>query len=428
VHAVKAAGVFWIQDSSAGIMVYTATSDLPSVGDLVSFTATKGKMYNQLKEITVYSGFSVVSSGNSVLRGSGVPSAADEGKAWSMSPVALTSSLSDMNNVTVGGVQYRNESGSSIAVGTYTMNGPVGNYNGTLQIMLYAGSATSAATSSSAASSVPSVSSAFSASSVTSGAVATYTIMTYNVENFDKGGEISGGTYSTIAATIKTNQADVLNLCEVQNNDGDEASFASALTTAGWTMNHHAFSSMSDDYNSIGAFSRYSISDVSEILDPPGPRTIYRYKVTFASGSAVWFYGCHLKSGTQTAAEDLRVEQAQALANYLRANHNLDTDYIVLLGDMNTMNTGDWTTGRTVALLELKDDADASNDFTSFGRTVIYPNTTTFNYPSGLTLDHIVISPALMTKYVSGSAMRIGSGTASSNPTDHYAVRIKITL
>ncbi|HPN82643.1 MAG TPA: endonuclease/exonuclease/phosphatase family protein, partial [Spirochaetota bacterium] len=416
------------QDSEAGIMVYTTAVDQPGVGDLVSFTATKGKMYNQLKEVTAYTGFSVVSSGNPVVRGSGVPSAADEGKAWSVSPVILLSSLGDSSNVTIGGIQYRNESGSSITAGTYTMRGPVGNYNGTLQVMLYTGSATSVSTSSSAASSISTVSSAFSASSVTSGAVATYTIMTYNVEKFDKGGEISGGTYSTIATIVKTNQADVINLCEVENNDGDEASFATALTTTGWAMNYHSFSSMSDNYNSIGAFSRYSLSDVSEILDPPGPRTIYRYKVTFASGNAVWFYGCHLKSGTESSAQELRVEQAQALANYLRANHNLATDYIVLLGDMNTMNSGDWTVGNTVTMLELKDDGDASNDFTSFGRTAIYPNTTTFNFPSGLTLDHIVISPALMTKYVAGSAKRIGSGNASSNPTDHYAVRIKITL
>jgi len=294
--------------------------------------------------------------------------------------------------------------------------------------VLLSSMAQSSAGDSSAASSISTVSSAFSASSVTSGAVATYTIMTYNVEKFDKGGEISGGTYDTIATIIKTNQADVLNLCEVENNGGDEANFASALTTTGWTMNYHSFSSMSDDYNSIGTFSRYSISDVSEILDPPGPRSIYRYKVTFASGSAVWFYGCHLKSGTTLSDQNERIAQAQALANYIRANHNLVTDYIVLLGDMNTMNSGDWTSGNTVSLLELKDDANSSNDFTSFGRTVIYPNTTTFNYPSGLTLDHIIVSPALMNKYVSASAKRIGSGYAADNPTDHYAVRIKITL
>jgi len=94
--------------------------------------------------------------------------------------------------------------------------------------------------------------------------------MTYNVEKFDKGGDIPSGTYAAIANTVKTNSTDIINLCEVESSGNDETSFSSALTTAGWAMNYHAFSSMSDDYNSIGHFSRYPVSEVSEILASSG--------------------------------------------------------------------------------------------------------------------------------------------------------------
>ncbi len=279
------------------------------------------------------------------------------------------------------------------------------------------------------------------ASSVSSASATTVVIMTYNVEKFDKGGDIPSGTYAAIANTVKTNSTDIINLCEVESSGNDETSFSSALTTAGWAMNYHAFSSMSDDYNSIGHFSRYPVSDVSEIL-ASSTRTVYRYKVTVGS-SAIWLYGCHLKSGTDSTAESRRKTEAQALANYIRANHDESSEYIVILGDMNTMNLGDWSqsppaTGgtSTVDYLELRDDSDASNNFTSLTRvkaTINYSNgtsnyTTTWNYPSGLPLDHIILSPALYARYISETKYRVGSGTASSNPTDHYVITLRVTL
>lgn len=267
--------------------------------------------------------------------------------------------------------------------------------------------------------------------------------MTYNVENFDKGGDIASGTYTEIANIVKTNNTDIINLCEVQSTDNDEASFNAALTASGWPMAHHAFSSLSDNYNSIGYFSRYPISDVSEILSA-NARTIYRYKMT-VEDKEIWFYGCHLKSSTNSASEKRRKKEAKRLANYIRGNHHdLASEYIVILGDMNTMNTGDWsenppaTGGKsTVDYLELRDDSDPSNNFTSITRLKATINfsgagssdyTTTWNYPNGLPLDHIILSPALYAKYIDETKYRVGSGNKHTNPSDHYLVTLRIRL
>lgn len=135
-------------------------------------------------------------------------------------------------------------------------------------------SSTTSETASSVSSTSFSASMASSASTASSTSATTLVIMTYNVEKFDKGGDIPSGTYAAIANTVKTNSTDIINLCEVESSDSDETSFSSALTTAGWAMNYHAFSSMSDNYNSIGHFSRYPVSDVSEIL-ASNTRTVY---------------------------------------------------------------------------------------------------------------------------------------------------------
>lgn len=263
------------------------------------------------------------------------------------------------------------------------------------------------------------------------------TIATYNVEDFTKGVDIPGGSYyAAIAAIVATNEVGVLCLNEVQDNDGDEANFTAALNAAGWPMPYHGFTSMSDGYNANGYCSRFPVSSVSEILPPYtyNTRTIQRYKVTMPSGAVIWFYGCHLKSLTNATAQEKRESESLNLANYIRSNHNPDTDYIVILGDMNTMNTEDWANATTingnatVNYLELKDDADPSNNFISLTRTDIYPDTTAWNYPSGLPLDHIILSPALYGKYVPGSIKKVGSGTAGSNPSDHYMVKLQVEL
>jgi len=308
------------------------------------------------------------------------------------------------------------------------------------------------------ASSESSVSSASSLSASASGAV--YTIFTYNVEKFDKGVTGSAArpngttTYFTeIAMIMKTNVVDVVGLNEVSNlNSGEADAFANALSTAGHAMPYYQFSSRSDGYNCNAYYSRYPVSNVSEIgmlgttTNWGGTRTVYRYKVTFPGNNEVWFYGCHLKSGTDSASAGRRRDEATGLGNFIRAHHDINTEYIVVYGDMNTMNTEDWPAGlvgnnnagqaptgsadgSTVALLEHRNQPNPAEYFTSLTRAGIYPNTTMFNYPNGMPLDHIVLSPALYNNhYVVNSIRRIGTGSEALNPTDHYGVRLQLAF
>ena len=170
------------------------------------------------------------------------------------------------------------------------------------------------------------------------------TIMCWNVLNFEK-----ADAYAKIAAEISNHRVDILILCEVQNNDDDEARFTAALNAVGWSMPYHSLTRMSDNYNSLGIFSRYPITTATEILESDGPRSILKAVVVLTNDKTITLYGGHLKSGTTTYAYAQRKNQSLALANYVRANHPMLTnDYIAILGDMNTMGsaTGDPEIGR----------------------------------------------------------------------------------
>jgi len=303
------------------------------------------------------------------------------------------------------------------------------------------------------------------------GSAAKYTIMTYNVDGFDRGWSPQAGgsrpmEHSRIAAIIKTNQVEVLALNEIlQGTDStnksatDATDFNAALNAISYPMNYFNFTTVSDGWNNIAYFSRQPVSDASEFRRYPlsganqgtyMTRAIYRYKVTFPGNNVVWFYSAHLKALADDTAKAQRKNEAKGLANYIRANHNLKTEYIVIYGDMNTNSAEDWPGGVglpsanatennpsgnpkdcTLAYLELRDWNDPDGFFTSLTRVSIYPNTTFPGFVNGLPLDHIVLSPALYRKhYVPGSAKRIGQGMpgpgVNDNPTDHYAVRCEL--
>ncbi|MDR2734855.1 MAG: endonuclease [Spirochaetota bacterium] len=140
VHASKSAGIFWIQDQTAGIYFYATNKiDIPNIGDRITLTVTKGQNYNSLKEVIDYTGYSVISGGNSIYRQTGIPAADKQGQAWLTTGVAVASSWANRENITVGGVQYRNDTGSTIPAGTYRITGPVGQYNADMQIMVWPG-------------------------------------------------------------------------------------------------------------------------------------------------------------------------------------------------------------------------------------------------------------------------------------------------
>lgn len=299
-----------------------------------------------------------------------------------------------------------------------------------------------------------------------------YTIMTYNVNHFQYGA--SWGvlprpssvnlSHNGIANVVKTNAPDVLGLNEVSTAD-DEELFAGLLNNLEHPMPIHHFSGFTDGDNYIrhAYYSRLPVSEVSEIGGPDGiegfqsVRKILKYKVSFPKargGTAdVWFYGCHLQAFNGEPNETIRYNEAKAFNGYIRAHHNLKTDYVVIWGDMNTNVGRDWPSNRglgpanntaenprgtpgdcTIDYLEMRNGSDPDEYFTSLTLAGVYPHTTyaTATWATGLPLDHIILSPALYnTHYVGESVKRLSAGDyqgVGQNPTDHYPVRCQLAF
>jgi endonuclease/exonuclease/phosphatase family metal-dependent hydrolase len=325
----------------------------------------------------------------------------------------------------------------------------------------------------------------------------TYTIFTYNVDGFDRGWNGPTGSrplrtsqdgleHDRIAEIIKTNQVDVLGLNEILQGQNiasprrthqDAADFKAALEEVGWPMPHYAHSSVSDGWNNNAYFSRFPVSNAGEIgrgshlPNWNGARTVYRYRVTFPGDNHVWFYGVHLKSGQASTDVEIRRREATGLGNFIRENHNTETELIVVYGDMNTMNTLDWpsTMGPSnddgtrdrpsgqagsgfslsriptgvpglsiVCLLEHRiSGIPAARHFTSLVRAYIYPDTTINTFEESTPLDHIILSPTLYRDhYVPYSVRLVGPGygrqgsrtnpNGNYNPSDHHGVLAQI--
>lgn len=259
------------------------------------------------------------------------------------------------------------------------------------------------------------------------------TVMTWNVENFQ-----NSGAYTRIAEAVKANQAAVLVLCEMQTDDSDASSFESALSTAGYSFAWSRQSSMSDSYNAIGVWSRWEISNPSEILkgiytDPVSsqskwcPRAVYRFMINVNDSQQVWFYACHFKAGNDESAEQTRRAQAYALENYIKSIHQEAAEHIVVLGDMNTIDSRGELTGdaSTLGRLTLKSDnpGDTANDFTAVNLTHLGSDAyTSTSYSSRL--DHIILSPAAYGRYETGSVSVYHPPQFCS---DHYPVLVRLS-
>jgi len=314
---------------------------------------------------------------------------------------------------------------------------------------------------------------------------AKYTIMTFNVDGFDRGWTPDKDAsrparvpqYSWVANIIKTNAVKVLGLIEIldgmatipslnnkETHDLDD--FNTALTAASYPMAYRGVYPVGagDGANNIAYCSTVPVSDASTVRSYPDSstvnftRSIYKYKVTFPGDNVVWFYSAHLKALNDGQVQ--RQKEAKMLANYIRANHDLKNDYIVVYGDMNTVHKDDWPKGVlpnalvatnnpsgsasdcTVAWLEFRTGDDTDEFFTSLTRKYIYPNPTflqgfsQYAMTNGLPLDHIILSPALYKNhYVPGSIKAIGTNTVqvgndtvsasvqgNRNPSDHVPV------
>jgi endonuclease/exonuclease/phosphatase family metal-dependent hydrolase len=291
-----------------------------------------------------------------------------------------------------------------------------------------------------------------------------YTIMSYNICGFDKGFYIGTGGqerltyYYEIAEIVKTNNASVLCLQEVSNGWGKEPqllqNFIQALSRLAHPMRYFAQTSYSDSLNSVAHCSRYPVSSVAEL--PPSPenpnqtwermRTVQRYKVTFPGKIDVWFYGCHFSSATDEEYAALRKGEAKNLAKYIREHHDLRTERIMILGDMNTIMAEDWPQDLiaepiptkipagdprncTLAYLLFHDTNDPSVFFTSLTALEIYPTATYMEEPDWFPLDHFILSPVLYKNhYVPASTKLLKAGGIDENPSDHYPLICKLLL
>jgi len=291
-----------------------------------------------------------------------------------------------------------------------------------------------------------------------------YTIMSYNICGFDQGFYIGTGGeerityYAEIAQIVKTNNVQVLCLQEVSDGWGNEPrlleNFVRTLSNISHPMRYFAHTSFSDGLNSVAYCSRYPVSNVAEL--PPSPenpnqtweymRTVQRYKVTFPGNIDVWFYGCHFSSATDPYYADLRKGEAKNLAKYIREHHDLRTERIMILGDMNTIMAEDWPqdiiddpfpekipAGNpqdcTLAYLLFHDTNDPSVFFTSLTHLYIYPTATYMMEPDWFPLDHFILSPVLYRDhYVPDSTKLLKVGGIDENPSDHYPLICKLLL
>lgn len=272
-----------------------------------------------------------------------------------------------------------------------------------------------------------------------------YNIVAYNVEDFSNSRVSVSESFEGIARFISTNGgdgADVIVFEEIQTPD--EAPLSNALASLGYVFPYFVYSDqpgMDDEdvwYNDyVAVASRYPISDVDSILsgnnyDPvsgsyaDAPRNILKFKVTFDGGNEVWFYGCHLKASSGEENVQKRCGQAYALQQYILTNHDVTTENVILLGDMNTgLPDYEIRDTNTLNILCFENDADGANDFTPVNYNFLSGTFTHSVYWSYL--DHILLSPAAMSHYVSGS-VTVPTNWYSTNDAlaDHYPVYLDL--
>lgn len=308
----------------------------------------------------------------------------------------------------------------------------------------------------------------------------TLTIMSYNVEDMDRGtGVTEPGIYGVIARLIRDADVDVVCFQEIQPgsgtsdkygdgsnaSDGDVTSLNKAFKAANFIMPYYGFNnhgSIRRDF--VAYWSRYKVFDIASVkpingaLDPStgnryySSRPFLRYRINY-HGKDIWFYGGHLKSNAGGVIEQnagSRRSQSFHLARYIMRNHVPEKDLIVILGDMNTMPMDFDNSGNsTIDYLCLKYDNpfNTANDFVPVNLVEIGAVTNTpgdtwggatygtthpgksngSGYPDA-TFDHIIISPTLYQKYyIPGSIAIIQQADGlNGGVADHMPVKLTL--
>jgi len=308
----------------------------------------------------------------------------------------------------------------------------------------------------------------------------TLTIMTYNIEDCDKGGtDTSFSVYESITSLVKNEGVDVVCFQEVQpgsatddlygdgskSSDGDVTKLNRAFSQIGWIMPYYGFNTAGSVRRDFVAYwSRYPVDMISSIkptggaIDPStgivysSSRPILQYRVKYR-GKDIWFYGAHLKSNAGGVIENnagSRRSQAFHLSRYIMLNRNPEKDLIVILGDMNTMPSDFDNSGNsTIDYLCMKYDNpyNTANDFipvnlneigavtnsvgdtwggSTYGTT--HPGSANGSGYADATFDHIIVSPTIYNKYyIQGSISIIQKADGfNGGAADHMPVKLTL--
>ncbi|MGB4571930.1 MAG: endonuclease/exonuclease/phosphatase family protein [Rectinemataceae bacterium] len=288
--------------------------------------------------------------------------------------------------------------------------------------------------------------------------IATWNVRDCAISDAKTGERIS--LHDGIAAVVRDLRVDIIVFEEIQRDDGkggDIALLSVALAKAGWAMpwNSSVESGGQDD---LAVFSRYRILSSEAVLAPgeakAWPRPGIRAEVDTGAGH-LQLYGFHFKAMSDPESQAARLRQATALAGLLRAEigagtapgadnvhgiHNTDSSdssnnaanaLIVVGGDFNTTNTDELSgPGSTLAMLQLKDNADPSDDFLAANLRYL-PGIPTYadeRYRS--VLDHIILSPAAARSLVPGSVSiaELPETNGAAPLSDHRPVLVELSL
>ncbi|PKN44397.1 MAG: hypothetical protein CVU59_11730 [Deltaproteobacteria bacterium HGW-Deltaproteobacteria-17] len=247
---------------------------------------------------------------------------------------------------------------------------------------------------------------------------------------------------ANLARYIAEQGIDLILFQEIQ--PADAADIVQSLAAEGVEM-HQAFSSRGgyggepgDDY--LAVFSRVPLASQETILggtyrDPVTGesfsftymRPVLRVGLT-VSGENLVVYNLHLKAQVPFPdCEDclaLRRTQAFALETYVLDHDDPEADLILVGGDANSALTEDFEPGNTLDRLTLRSDnpAGVANDFTAVNDQYRHEST---HLDFDSLLDHLILSPSLMARYLPDSVEVIAP---AGRPSDHKSVLLRLVF
>lgn len=246
--------------------------------------------------------------------------------------------------------------------------------------------------------------------------------------------------HSNFAQFMVNNNIDFITVQEIQPQDTGAVLNALRSYDLEYSMEMSTYGGYGGDTGNdyLAVFSRHEILSADTILGGTYTDPLTGQSFSFSNmrpvlrvvlnvfGNEVTVYNFHLKAQVPYPECDnctsLRRAQAHALETRIIEDHDTSSDYIICAGDANTAISEDFEPGNTLDMLTLKSDEEASNDFLPVNHELLNVTTHT-DFDSEL--DHIILSPALQTRYIPDSVEVIAP---LPSPSDHKAVITRISL